>query len=74
MLSVEQEVAATSSRSPRCAAVGRAAALLVIGNLVTGEHSFNGDRPDLLEEARPAQTRFVLDAMLRLHAAESSAG
>ncbi|MFN8621444.1 MAG: nucleoside phosphorylase [Chloroflexota bacterium] len=73
VLSVEQEVAAilTIAAVRGCRA---AAALLVIGNLVTGEHSFNGDRPDLLEEAWFAQTRFVLDAMLRLHAAETSAG
>jgi hypothetical protein len=50
------------------------AALLVIGNLVTGEHSFNGDRPDLLEEAWFAQTRFVLDAMLQLARAQPADG
>lgn len=65
VLSVEQEVAAilTVAATRGCLA---GAALMVIGNLVTGEHSFNGDRPDLLEEAWFAQTRFVLDAIVAL--------
>ncbi len=36
------------------------------GNLVTGQHSFNGDRPDLVETAWFEQTRFVLDAITEL--------
>jgi uridine phosphorylase len=65
VLSVEQEVAAilTVAATRGCYA---GAALLVIGNLVTGEHSFNGDRPDLLETAWADQTRFVLRAIAEL--------
>ena len=65
VLSVEQEVAAilTVAATRGCYA---GAALLVIGNLVTGEHSFNGDRPDLLETAWADQTRFVLSAIAEL--------
>jgi len=65
VLSVEQEVAAilTVAAIRGCYA---GAALLVIGNLVTGEHSFNGDRPDLVETAWFEQVRFVLDAILTL--------
>jgi len=67
VLSVEQEVAAilTVAATRGCHA---GAALLVIGNLVTGEHSFNGDRPDLVETAWFDQTRFVLDAITELRA------
>jgi len=67
VLSVEQEVAAilTVAATRGCYA---GAALLVIGNLVTGEHSFNGDRPDLVETAWFDQTRFVLDAITELRA------
>src|SRR5205085_3488976 len=43
VLSVEQEVAAILTVAS-CRGCHAGAALLVIGNLVTGEHSFNGDR------------------------------
>jgi uridine phosphorylase len=67
VLSVEQEVAAilTIARTRGCVA---GATLLVIGNLVTGEHSFNGDRPDLLEHDWFDQIRHVLAAIEELHA------
>ena len=47
VLSVEQEVAAILTiASTRAVYAG--ATLLVIGNLVTGEHSFNGDSVELV--------------------------
>ena len=65
VLSVEQEVAAilTIASARGCYA---GATLMVIGNLVTGEHSFNGDRQDLVENEWFDQTRFALDALLDL--------
>jgi len=38
----------------------------VIGNLVTGEHSFNGDRMDLVEKDWFEQIHFALQALLDL--------
>jgi uridine phosphorylase len=66
VLSVEQEVAAilTIASCRRCFA---GATLMVIGNLVTGEHSFNGDRPDLIEKDWFEQARFVLEALVELN-------
>lgn len=65
VLSVEQEVAAilTVASARGCYA---GAALLVIGNLVTGEHSFNGDRMDLVEKDWFEQIHFALQALLDL--------
>ena len=42
------------------------ATLIVIGNLVTGQHSFNGDRVDLIEKDWFEQCKFVLEAMMEL--------
>lgn len=65
VLSVEQEVAAilTIASSRGCYA---GASLLVIGNLVTGEHSLNGDQVDLVENEWFDQIHFVLQALLEL--------
>jgi uridine phosphorylase len=65
VLSVEQEVAAilTIASCRQCFA---GATLMVIGNLVTGQHSFNGDRVDLLEKDWFEQAAFVLDALIEL--------
>ncbi|MCP4382873.1 MAG: nucleoside phosphorylase, partial [Hyphomicrobiales bacterium] len=65
VLSVEQEVAAILTiASARGVYAG--ASLIVIGNLVTGEHSFNGDRVDLVENEYFDQIHFVLDALMEL--------
>ena len=65
VLSVEQEVAAilTIASCRRCFA---GASLMVIGNLVTGQHSFNGHRVDLLEKDWFEQATFVLQALIEL--------
>jgi uridine phosphorylase len=65
VLSVEQEVSAilTIATCRNCYA---GATLMVIGNLVTGQHSFNGDRVDLIEKDWFEQAKFVLEAMLEL--------
>jgi uridine phosphorylase len=65
VLSVEQEVAAilTIASARGCYA---GATLMVIGNLVTGEHSLNGDKQDLVVNEWFDQTRFALDALLEL--------
>lgn len=65
VLSVEQEVAAilTIAATSGCRA---GASLLVIGNLVTGTHSFNGDRTDLLEHDWFEQFDIALDALRAL--------
>ena len=42
------------------------ASLIVIGNLVTGAHSFNGDSVELVENEYFDQIRFVLAALLEL--------
>jgi uridine phosphorylase len=65
VLSVEQEVAAILTIAA-CRGCYAGAALLVIGNLVTGEHSFNGDRVELLENEWFGQIHFVLEALLQL--------
>jgi len=65
VLSVEQEVAAilTIASCRNCYA---GASLIVIGNLVTGEHSFNGDSEELVENDYFDQIHFVLDALVSL--------
>ena len=65
VLSVEQEVSAilTIASSRGCYA---GATLLVIGNLVMGEHSLNGDAVDLVENEWFEQIHFVLQALLDL--------
>jgi len=65
VLSVEQEVAAilTIASCRNCYA---GATLMVIGNLVTGQHSFNGDRVDLIEKDWFEQAKFVPEALLEL--------
>ncbi|MCB1500025.1 MAG: nucleoside phosphorylase [Bauldia sp.] len=65
VLSVEQEVAAilTIASTRGCYA---GATLLVIGNLVTGEHSLNGDKQELVVNEWFDQTRFALDTLLEL--------
>lgn len=65
VLSVEQEVAAilTIASCRNCYA---GASLAVIGNLVTGDHSFNGDEEELLENDYFEQIHFVLDALISL--------
>ena len=65
VLSVEQEVAAilTIASARGCYA---GATLLVIGNLVTGEHCLNGDHVGLVENEWFDQTRFALDALIDL--------
>lgn len=65
VLSVEQEVAAilTIASTRGCYA---GATLLVIGNLVTGQHSFNGDKMELLESEWFDQIHFALEALLEL--------
>lgn len=65
VLSVEQEVAAILTVAS-CRGCYAGATLLAIGNLVTGEHSFNGDRPDLVETAWFDQIHFALHALLDL--------
>jgi uridine phosphorylase len=67
VLSVEQEVAAilTLASARGCYA---GASLIVIGNLVTGAHSFNGDSVELVENEYFDQIRFVLAALLELKA------
>jgi uridine phosphorylase len=65
VLGVEQEVAAilTLASARGCYA---GASLIVIGNLVTGAHSFNGDSVELVENEYFDQIRFVLAALLEL--------
>ncbi len=65
VLSVEQEVSAilTIASCRNCYA---GATLMVIGNLVTGQHSFNGDRVDLLDKDWFDQTRYALEALIEL--------
>ena len=67
VLSVEQEVAAilTLASTRGCYA---GASLIVIGNLVTGAHSFNGDSVELVENEYFDQIRFVLAALVELKA------
>jgi uridine phosphorylase len=65
VLSVEQEVAAILTIAS-CRGCYAGATLMVIGNLVTGQHSFNGDRVDLIENDWFDQARFVLEAMIAL--------
>jgi uridine phosphorylase len=65
VLSVEQEVAAILTvASTRNVFAG--ATLLVIGNLVTGEHSLNGDAVELVESEYFDQMRYVLRALVEL--------
>jgi uridine phosphorylase len=73
VLSVEQEVAAilTIASCRNCYA---GATLMVIGNLVTGQHSFNGDRVDLIENDWFDQAKFALEAMIELKAELGIAG
>ena len=65
VLSFEQEVAAilTIANCRNCYA---GAALLVIGNLVTGQHSFNGDQVELIEKDWFDQMHFILEAIIDL--------
>jgi hypothetical protein len=49
-----------------CRGCHAGATLMVIGNLVTGQHSFNGDRVDLIEKDWFDQAKYVLEAMLTL--------
>jgi uridine phosphorylase len=65
VLSVEQEVAAilTIASARGCYA---GASLIVIGNLVTGQHSFNGDMVNLVENEYFDQINFVLKALVSL--------
>jgi uridine phosphorylase len=65
VLSVEQEVAAILTIAS-CRGCLAGATLMVIGNLVTGQHSFNGDRVDLIEKDWFDQAKFVLEAMIDL--------
>jgi uridine phosphorylase len=67
VLSVEQEVAAilTIAGCRNCYA---GASLVVIGNLVTGEHSMNGDSVELFENEYFEQIGYVLDALVALKA------
>lgn len=65
VLSVEQEVAAILTIAS-CRGCYAGATLMVIGNLVTGQHSFNGDRVDLIEKDWFDQAKYVLEAMLAL--------
>jgi len=65
VLSVEQEVAAILTlASVRGCYAG--ASLIVIGNLVTGAHSLNGDSVELVENEYFDQIRFVLEALVEL--------
>lgn len=65
VLSFEQEVAAilTIANCRNCYA---GAALLVIGNLVTGQHSFNGDQVELIGKDWFDQMHFILQAIIDL--------
>jgi uridine phosphorylase len=65
VLSVEQEVAAILTIAS-CRGCYAGATLLVIGNLVTGEHSLNGDQVELVENEWFGQIHFVLKALLGL--------
>jgi uridine phosphorylase len=65
VLSVEQEVAAILTIAS-CRGCYAGATLIVIGNLVTGEHSLNGDRPELVEKEWFDQTYFALEALIDL--------
>jgi len=65
VLGVEQEVAAILVIAS-CRNCYAGASLMVIGNLVTGQHSFNGDRVDLIENDWLDQAKFVLEALLEL--------
>ena len=65
VLSVEQEVAAILTIAS-CRSCFAGASLMVIGNLVTGQHSFNGHRVDLLEKDWFEQATFVLQALIEL--------
>lgn len=65
VLSVEQEVAAILTIAG-CRGCYAGASLAVIGNLVTGEHSFNGDAEELVENDYFDQIEFVLDALVSL--------
>jgi uridine phosphorylase len=65
VLSFEQEVSAilTIASSRNCYA---GASLVVIGNLVTGLHSWNGDAVDLVTNDYFDQIHFILDALVSL--------
>lgn len=65
VLSVEQEVAAILTIAA-CRGCYAGATLLVIGNLVAGAHSLNGDQMQLLENEWFDQIYFALDALLTL--------
>jgi len=65
VLSVEQEVSAilTIASARGCYA---GASLVVVGNLVTGLHAWNGDEVELVDNDYFDQIRFVLDALVSL--------
>jgi uridine phosphorylase len=65
VLGVEQEVAAILTIAS-CRNVYAGATLLVIGNLVTGKHSFNGDSVELVETEYFDQIHFALGALIEL--------
>ncbi len=65
VLSVEQEVAAILAIAA-CRGCYAGASLIVVGNLVTGSHSWNGDSVELVENEYFDQIGFVLDALVEL--------
>lgn len=65
VLSVEQEVAAILAIAS-CRGCYAGASLIVVGNLVTGKHSWNGDSVELVENEYFDQISFVLDALVQL--------
>lgn len=65
VLSVEQEVAAILAIAA-CRGCYAGASLAVVGNLVTGSHSWNGDSMELVENNYFDQISFVLEALVKL--------